>query len=119
MSFFSKFLGKGKKPGEPAAEHAVIAHFNYGQTDLAPLSALEDELIKAIAQASAGEFDGNEVATDGSDGFLYMYGPDADGLYRAIEPVLAASPLMRGATVTLRFGPPGEETPTRVISLPS
>ena len=51
-------------------------------------------------------FDGNEVATDGSDGFLYMYGPDADALFGAVRPALEGAPFMRGARVTLRYGPP-------------
>jgi hypothetical protein len=42
------------------AEHAVIVHFRYGSTDLAPLFALEDKLQAAIEKARAGEFDGKE-----------------------------------------------------------
>jgi len=61
------------------ADHAVIVHFQYGSTDLSRLFVLEDELERAIAAAGAGEFDGNEVAADGSDGYLYMYGPDGTG----------------------------------------
>ena len=53
------------------ADHAVIVHFQYGSTDLSRLFVLEDELERAIAAAGAGEFDGNEVAADGSDGYLY------------------------------------------------
>ena len=81
--------------------------------------ALEDLLRIAIAEAAAGEYDGREVADDGSDGFLYMSGPDAEALFRAITPALEASSFMRGATVTLRFGPPKWRTPKRVIQLPS
>ncbi len=87
-------------------EHAVIVHFNYGSTELHPLFELEDQLERAISAADAGEFDGNEVATDGSDGYLYMYGPDADKLFAAVEPVLKSSSFMAGATVTKRYGPP-------------
>ena len=87
-------------------EHAVIVHFNYGSTDLVPLFALEDKLEKAIAAAGAGEYDGNEIATDGSDGYLYMYGPDADRLFEVVKPALESSTFMRGATVTKRYGPP-------------
>jgi len=54
------------------AEQAVIVHFNYGSTDLKPLFALEDKLESAIKQAGAGEFDGDEVAPDRHDGYIYM-----------------------------------------------
>jgi hypothetical protein len=81
--------------------------------------ALEDLLRNSVSEAAAGEYDGHEVAEDGSDGFYYMDGPDAEVLYRVISPILAASSFMRGATVTLRFGPPKRGTPKRVIQLPS
>ena len=55
---------------------------------------------------SVGEFDGNEVAADGSDGFLYMYGPDADALFVAVRSTLEAAVFMKGARVKLRYGPP-------------
>src|SRR5512143_2371963 len=66
-----------KRGGRHMSEQAVIVEFQYGSTDLGPLFALEDELIAAIEAAEVGDYDGNEVATDGSDGSLYMYGPDA------------------------------------------
>jgi hypothetical protein len=87
-------------------EQAVIVHFDYGTTDLGPLSALEDQLIAAISDAGVGEFDGNEVAVDGSDGVLYMYGPDADALFAVVKPVLERAPFMKGARARIRYGPP-------------
>jgi hypothetical protein len=98
----------GRKPAPPAADHAVIVHFDYGSTDLKPIFELEDRLMAAIAKAGAGEFDGNEVATDGSDGSLYMYGPDGDVLFAAVRPVLEQCAFMRGARVRVRYGPPAD-----------
>jgi len=98
-------------------DHAVIVHFQYGSTDLWRLFALEDELERAIVAAGAGEFDGNEVAADGSDGYLYMYGPDADRLFAAVRPALEASAFMRGARVQLRYGPPEDGVKEREIEL--
>jgi len=89
----------------PAPEHAVIVHFQYGSTDLSRLFALQEQLERAIEAAGVGEFDGHEVATDGSDGFLYMYGPDADRLFEAVRTTLEAAAFMRGARVRLRYGP--------------
>lgn len=87
-------------------EHAVIVHFAYGSTDLQALFALEEQLEQAIAAADAGELDGNEVAADGSDASLYMYGPDADRLFEVVRPTLESSQMMRGARVVKRYGPP-------------
>src|SRR4030095_10580558 len=75
MGLLDRLFGKRKRAGVPVPEHAVIVYFQYGSTDLSRLTALEEEISQAIAAAGVGEFDGNEVATDGSDGFLYMYGP--------------------------------------------
>ncbi|MCJ7723517.1 MAG: hypothetical protein MUP03_05235 [Anaerolineales bacterium] len=87
-------------------QHAVIVHFQYGKTDLHPIFEIEDQLEAAIANAVVGEFDGNEIATDGSDGFLYMYGPDGDNLFAIVRPILEASEFLKGAIVKIRYGSP-------------
>jgi hypothetical protein len=99
------------------SEQAVIVHFTYGQTDLSPLYKLEDNLIAAIAAADAGEFDGNEVATAGSDGSLYMYGPDADRLFEAVRPVLSSATCIQKAVATIRYGPPEDGVRERKVAL--
>ncbi len=102
MGFWNRLFGKAPQP----PEHAVIVRFRYGGSiDLTPLFALEKELDQAITQSRVGEYDGNEVATDGSDGSLYMYGPDGDKLFAAVRPILERTPFMKGATAILRYGP--------------
>ena len=85
------------------AQHAVLVTLPFHGTDLGPVFELEDRLIEAIEGAGAGEFDGNEVG--GDECVLFMYGPDADALYAAVEPVLRASPMCSSARVSLRYGP--------------
>ncbi len=107
MSLLDKLLGRDKPaPQSPIPEHAVIVRFTYGSSDLSPLFQLEGRLEAAISAARVGEFDGNEIAADGSEGTLYMYGPDADRLFQAVQEVLQSASFMDGATVTLRYGPP-------------
>jgi hypothetical protein len=106
MSIFGKIFGKKNEESSKPPEHAIIVHFQYGSTDLQPIFALEQELETAIENAKAGEYDGNEVATDGSDGSMYMYGPNADMLYNVVCPILKKAAFMKGARVTLRYGPP-------------
>jgi hypothetical protein len=108
VGFLDRLFKRGPAPTQN--DHAVIVHFAYGSTDLSALFELETRLEAAIAKAKAGEFDGNEIATDGSDGFLYMYGPDADRLFAAIRPCLEGTPFTRGAEVQLRYGPAGEDS---------
>ena len=48
------------------------------------------------------EFDGKDVAADGSDGILLMYGPNADRLLDVVEPILKMTNFTSGAKVTRR-----------------
>jgi hypothetical protein len=69
------------------------------------LFQLEDELIKTIESAGAGEYDGNEI---GEETFtMYAYGPSADKLFDAVIPVLAQHHLPPGSQVVKRYGKPG------------
>jgi hypothetical protein len=109
MGIFDRLLGRKSDKAmqaSPAPEHAVLVYFAYGSRDLSRLFALEQRLEEAIATEGVGEFDGDEVATDGSDGTLFMYGPDADALFAAVRPALLTAEFMRGARVKLRYGPP-------------
>jgi hypothetical protein len=72
-----------------------------------PLFELEEQLEKAISEAKVGEYDGNEIAVDGSDGSLYMYGPDADRLFAVVEPIIRTSSFMKGAQAKRRYGGAG------------
>jgi hypothetical protein len=89
-------------------EHAVIARFDFAADSLDPLFRLEQQLEAAIVAADVGEFDGNEIAVDLSDGSLYMYGPDAEALFAVVRPILANAECLRNTRVTLRFGPPAD-----------
>jgi hypothetical protein len=120
MSILSRFFGSKSEISAKPAEHAVIVTFAYiGSTDLDPLFALESQLESAISAARAGEYDGNEVAVDGSDGTLYMYGPDADKLFAVVRPVLEACTFMKGAAVKLRYGPPADGVRESTVQLAS
>lgn len=98
------------KAAQNGSEQAVIVHFIYGSKDLGRLFQLEDTLEKEVSQSGKGEYDGHEIAIDGSDGFFYIYGPDADALFLVVRPVLEAADFTRGATVKLRYGPVSPST---------
>ena len=71
------------------------------------LASLEDKLIEAVERKDLGEFDGNEIG--GGTAKLFLYGPDAEKLFAAIEPVLRTYPLSLNARVVIRRGGPGAE----------
>ncbi|HXB74143.1 MAG TPA: hypothetical protein VNY05_38245 [Candidatus Acidoferrales bacterium] len=89
-------------------EQAVIIYLDgislpdsvHEQYDLATL----DELISIVQRSRLGEFDGNEVGP--TETILYLYGPDANALFKGIEPALRANPLCQNAKVTIRSGAP-------------
>jgi hypothetical protein len=99
-------------------DHAVIVHFRYGSTDLTRLFELEDRIEEAIEAAEVGQLDGDLIATDGSDAYLYLYGADADRLLAVIEPILATADFMEGAEVTRQYGPaePGVREATSTVT---
>lgn len=76
---------------------------------------VEEKLIEAIEQAGTGEFDGIESGPEGVT--LFMYGPDAEALYRSIEPVLQSQRLSAGVRIVVRPG--GPEVPGREFRLPN
>jgi hypothetical protein len=118
MGLLSKLFGSrnAAKNGTPTQEVEVL--FEYGSTNFQYVYALGDEIQLAITEAKVGEYDGHALPADGSEGRYFVNGPDAEAIFRVIAPVLEASPLMRGATVTLHFGPRRWGTPKRVIQLP-
>jgi hypothetical protein len=69
-------------------------------TDMASIAVLEEELIAAITQGRAGEFDGSEFIEN--DVYFYAYGPNADQLFAAIRPILLDFPAH--CHVVLRYG---------------
>jgi hypothetical protein len=99
------------------SEQAVIIRFDYGSNDLSRLFELEGQLEAALAERPVGELDGNEVAVDGSDGLLYFYGPDADALFDAIRAVLTSTDAISNAVATLRYGPPEDGVPRRLVKI--
>ncbi|WP_238146046.1 hypothetical protein [Burkholderia gladioli] len=78
----------------------VMVHFTFYERELPRLRQLEQALRVQIERAQAGELGETELHLDGNDGYLYMYGSDADRLYALVSATLRASRLMRGAEVT-------------------
>lgn len=99
----------------PPTEHAVIVQFDYGNPDWAPFLEFEERLEDTVAESGVGDYDGNELATDGSDGYLYFYGPDADELFTVVKAQIAAEPMLKNIRVTLRYGAADDPNVRRVF----
>ena len=87
-------------------EHAVIAHFRlaadgFGDADQRK-RVYEAERVMAVAvkEAAVGEVDGNEFG--GGKAVVYAYGPDADALFKVLEPTLRSLPFRPAHVVLMR-----------------
>jgi hypothetical protein len=98
-------------------EQAVIVSFDYGTTDLSQLFALEDALEEVLLDSELGEYDGHEIAVDGSDGLLFLYGPSADALFEHIKNTLIANGQISNVQATLRYGPPEDGVKELVVTV--
>ncbi len=87
-------------------DHAVMLHLSLGADGFGSedargaVRALERDIVAALADASLGDLDGDEFG--GGEAVLYLYGPDADRLFAAVEPLVRESTL-RPAHAILRY----------------
>lgn len=101
-----KWPAFSKKSG---SEEAVLIYFNTNNID--DVFLLEEQLAEALG--STGEVDGNEIG--GGEATIFLYGSDAETMYRKIGSFLQSSPLCQGARVVIRWGGPG--SPQREVRL--
>src|SRR6266508_2824430 len=88
-----------------AEEQALIVTLKLTDADdTERIHTLEDRLSTAIKKASAGEFDGDEFGKGVCT--LYMYGPDAELLYRTTIQILREYQPAKGSYLIKRFGKP-------------
>jgi hypothetical protein len=81
------------------------------------LHALEKKLTRAIQSAHAGVFDEDEIAVDGSQGTVYMYGPNADALFAVVKPLVRSSTSLVKPVATILYGPAVPGVRERVVNL--
>lgn len=120
MGFLNNLFGSKKKESvknDSVIEHAVIVHFDYGIQGMEDLYELREKLESIIETNQLGEYDGHEMATDYSDGFLYMYGPNAESLFNGIKETLEQTNFMKGAKAKLRFGPPEDGVKEIIVEI--
>ncbi|MCX5542975.1 hypothetical protein M3A49_26380 [Paraburkholderia sp. CNPSo 3076] len=100
-------LAAGSAAAQPAQKPpgpAMMVHFDYYPKDRPQIHTLEQRLASAIERADAGELGETEIHLDGNDGYLYMYGPDPDRLYRVTSPILKSSRFTAHSEVTKWYG---------------
>jgi len=113
LGFLDRFK-KSKAPaeGSPASGEQAILIYVQGE-DLEGSIPIQDKLYVLLEDSSLGMFDGNEVG--GGELVLFLYGPDAELLFKHIEPTLKEDGFCNGAKAIIRFGGPG--APQREVTL--
>ncbi|QPF73380.1 hypothetical protein G8A07_10935 [Roseateles sp. DAIF2] len=89
-----------------------------GAAEREAIHVLSDRLAAQLEASGQGEFDGDEFGAGRCT--LFMYGEDAEAIYRSVAATLAAAPLLKGARVELyQAGAGGDKRPEplRVLSL--
>lgn len=87
-------------------EDELLIDFDFVGDDFAQFEDLEERLAAMIGQAGVGKYEGNEFATDGSNGSLAMYGPDADALYAVARTLLAEATFLGNVRFKLHYRAP-------------
>lgn len=98
--------GEPEASGPPPDQHAVLLHFDLsgrGRRGRGRLDRLEEDLSQAVEEQGVGEFDGVDYGS--RDATFYMYGPDGDALWMAVQPILRVAKIAVRAVV--RAGGPG------------
>ena len=91
-------------------QHAVILFFDYGHESDEPFYQLGSKLDRIMQDQNLGIYDGHEMCIDNSHGSYYLYGNNAEQMYKAIKPILDKAEFMKGGTAYLRFGPAARDT---------
>lgn len=110
MGFFSRSQNKSK-PGNSAFvyDQAVIIEIDLSDQPLKPdevfksIKALEDEVVVKLPRKSG--LDGEDLGSD--EAIIYLYGPNADTIFAAIESTLRKSKFGH-MDITLQYGLPDD-----------
>ena len=115
MSFFKRLFQKQpirEEALDASTQQAVLIHLPYEGDDFPPpggveaMHELQHELDAVLEAANAGEVDGDEFG--GGECTIYIYGPNADAIWAAIEPVLAQKTLFPGAFAIKQYDEDGD-----------
>jgi len=89
---------------KPEYTNSVIICFNYGLKDDNLFYQVSETLSKLVGESGIGFYDGHEIAMDHTDGSYYLYGENAEDLFKLVLPYLSSIPFMKGSVALLKFG---------------
>ena len=85
-------------------EQSLTILFEYGLPDDRPFYDLSDRFFQLFDKNTIGEYDGHEIEMNNADGSYFFFGPDANAIFEAIEPILKEYAFLKGARIIIRNG---------------
>lgn len=110
MNLLKKLFERKELPAENSKDEWIAVYFTlsggeYGtQDERSAVHRFTDELSRVINESGEGVFDGDEFGN--GQGGLFMYGRDADSLFRVVEPLLRSWHPLKGGYAIKRYGAP-------------
>lgn len=101
----------------PSSVQNVIVNFSHDIQDIIPYSDAVSQIRQLLAEKGDGEYVGDDMAIDGGDAEALLCGHSADQIFDTILPVLRVLSFMKGARVTLVYGPIDGQSPQKTIEL--
>jgi hypothetical protein len=121
MGFFKDTFGiEGSSDFEETEsefKHSVLIYFHNGTEGMEDHYELGKVLSNFIGEQKLGVYDGHEIAMDDSHGTLFMYGHNAEDLFKGVLPILKKAEFLKGGSAVLRFGTYEEDAKEIVIEL--
>lgn len=99
---FSRLFKSRLKPQPSSQEGQQSVLLYITGEDFDRMVVLSESLASAIESTEVGEFDGNEIG--GGETVLFMYGRDAEQIFRTVEPILMKDESLHGTKAVIRWG---------------
>lgn len=92
-------------------DQAILICINLSDSEMETLDAIEriqegeSRMRELIEEKNLGELDGHEYGP--GEYTIYIYGKDADAMFKELFPFLASWDCIQGGYAIKRYGPPG------------
>ena len=96
---------------------SIVVYFEGWINSLEPVHRLSEQFRELLSEDEKADFDGHEIAMDGSHGTLYFYCNDSKELWDIIKPILQSADLLKCTQAVLRLGRLEEHAEQIIIDL--
>ncbi|WP_424961142.1 hypothetical protein [Ekhidna sp.] len=98
-------------------KQSIVVYFEGWINSLEPVHRLSEQFRELLSDNEEADFDGHEIAIDGSHGTLYFYCDDSKVLWKQIKSTLESADLLKCKQAILRLGRLEENAEQIIIDL--